>query len=45
MGKLWQDRYYDHIIRNDTDLDHVRSYIDTNPDRWILIHENEEKPG
>lgn len=36
MGKLWQERYYDHIIRNDTDLDHVRAYIDTNPDRWLL---------
>lgn len=44
MGRLWQERFYDHIIRNDTDLDHVRAYIDTNPDRWILKHETEE-PG
>ena len=46
MGKLWQERYYDHIIRNDADLDHVRAYIDTNPDRWLMKREAEEyKPG
>ena len=39
MGKLWQERYYDHVIRNDTDLNQVRAYIDTNPDRWVLKHE------
>ncbi|MFV9507890.1 MAG: transposase [Oscillochloridaceae bacterium umkhey_bin13] len=31
---LWQGRYYDHIIRNDTDLARIRRYIVTNPDRW-----------
>lgn len=34
MGKLWQERYYDHIIRNDEDLANVRAYIAANPDRW-----------
>ena len=41
MGKLWQERYYDHIIRNDEDLLNVRAYIDTNPDRWMMKCENE----
>ncbi len=28
---LWQDEYYDHIIRNDTDLNEIRTYIQNNP--------------
>jgi putative transposase len=33
---VWQRNYYDHIIRNDHDLERVRSYIQTNPMRWFL---------
>lgn len=33
-GQLWQRAYYDHIIRNDADLDRVRAYIAANPARW-----------
>ena len=33
---VWQRNYYDHIIRNDHDLERVRSYIQTNPVRWFL---------
>jgi putative transposase len=33
-GQLWQRAYYDHIIRNDADLDRVRHYIEANPARW-----------
>ena len=28
---LWQDEYYDHIIRNDFDLNEIRTYIQNNP--------------
>ena len=28
---LWQDEYYDHIIRNDADLAETRAYIQNNP--------------
>ena len=38
MGEIWQERYYDHIIRNDQDLRNVREYIETNPDRWVQKH-------
>jgi REP element-mobilizing transposase RayT len=31
---LWQRNYYEHIIRNDADLDRIRHYIATNPARW-----------
>jgi REP element-mobilizing transposase RayT len=29
--RLWQPGYYDHIIRNDLDLDRIRDYIAANP--------------
>lgn len=32
--KLWQYNYYEHIIRNDRDLETKRAYIDRNPARW-----------
>jgi len=32
--RLWQQRSYDHIIRNEADLDRVRAYIEANPWEW-----------
>jgi REP element-mobilizing transposase RayT len=32
--KLWQRDYYEHIIRNDADLDRIREYIVNNPANW-----------
>ena len=32
--KLWQFRYYDHIIRDDNDFMSRWNYIDPNPARW-----------
>lgn len=31
--RLWQRNYYDHIIRDERDLNHCRQYIITNPAR------------
>ncbi len=33
--KLWQRNYYEHIIRNDLDLNEKRAYIQDNPRRWV----------
>jgi len=33
---IWQRSFYDHVIRDDADLDRVREYIETNPLRWSL---------
>ncbi|MCI5195684.1 MAG: transposase [Candidatus Electrothrix sp. AW5] len=33
-GKLWQRNYWDHVIRNKTELHRIREYIRTNPARW-----------
>ena len=37
---LWQRGYYDHIIRNEKDLQRVRQYIMENPAKWSLDAEN-----
>ena len=39
-GKLWQRNYYEHIIRNERDLQTIREYIATNPVRWETDWEN-----
>ena len=39
-GKLWQRNYYEHIIRNDGSLKHIRQYIVENPARWAFDREN-----
>ena len=38
----WQERFYDHIIRNERDADRIRAYIANNPARWELDYENNE---
>ena len=34
--KLWQRSYYEHIIRNETELTEIRSYVSENPLKWQL---------
>ena len=31
---VWQRNFYEHIIRNETELENIWDYIDTNPLRW-----------
>ncbi len=31
----WQSRFYEHVIRNEDDLNDIRNYINNNPQRWI----------
>lgn len=33
-GRLWQQGYYDHIVRSEQSLSRIRSYIASNPSRW-----------
>lgn len=37
---LWQRNFYERIIRDDTEMVHVREYIKTNPARWDTDTEN-----
>ena len=38
---LWQQRYYDHIIRNQEDYNEKWQYIDNNPLKYILLSEGQ----
>ncbi len=38
--KLWQRNYFEHIIRDETELGKIREYIQTNPLRWAFDREN-----
>jgi REP-associated tyrosine transposase len=31
---VWQRNFYEHIVRNGTELENIWNYIDTNPLRW-----------
>jgi putative transposase len=37
---VWQRNYYEHVIRNEHDLNEIREYIVNNPLKWDLDSEN-----
>ncbi len=37
---VWQRNYYEHVIRNETDLNQIRKYIIKNPANWSMDEEN-----
>ncbi|MDP2954442.1 MAG: transposase [Chloroflexota bacterium] len=39
---LWQRNYYEHVVRDEDELDHIRRYILDNPVQWALDRENPE---
>ena len=40
--KIWQRSYYDHIIRDENDLEKLRHYVRYNPEKWPQDQENLE---
>ncbi len=38
--QVWQENYYEHIIRNEDELNRIREYICNNPLRWPYDPEN-----
>ena len=42
---FWQRNFYEHVIRDDHALNHIREYITTNPLRWDLDRENPQAQG
>lgn len=36
QGRLWQRNYWEHVIRNESDLARIREYIQNNPTQWAL---------
>ena len=35
-GKLWQRNYWEHIVRDEYELNHIREYIRDNPAQWEM---------
>ncbi len=42
---VWQRNYYEHVIRNETDLDNIRQYIENNPLKWDQDENNPVNVG
>jgi putative transposase len=42
---VWQRGYYEHVIRGEQQLHHIRRYIHDNPANWMLDHENPQAKG
>jgi len=40
--RLWQRNYYEHVVRDEEDLNRIRDYIQSNPANW---DEDEENPN
>lgn len=41
-AKFWQHNYYEHIVRNERELDAIRQYIIDNPRNWKMDRDNLE---
>ena len=37
---VWQRNYYEHIIRNEPEMDRISRYIESNPSQWAEDDEN-----
>ena len=37
---VWQRNYYEHVIRDERDLNRIRHYIENNPAHWATDDEN-----
>jgi len=44
-SRIWQRNYYEHIIRNEDHLNHIREYIVYNPTQWLMDSDNPENVG
>lgn len=40
---VWQERYYEHIIRNKRELERIRMYVKENPFQWEWDEENSQR--
>jgi len=42
---VWQRNYYEHVIRNEFELNRIKEYIQNNPMKWHLDRENPDRIG
>jgi REP element-mobilizing transposase RayT len=40
IGTFWQSNYYEHVVRDDGEMERIRRYIAENPLKWELDWEN-----
>ena len=40
LNPIWQRNYYEHIIRNDYEMEKIWRYIESNPAQWMEDKEN-----
>lgn len=38
---IWQRSYYDHIVRNEREIELCNAYIEENPNKWVIGTEEE----
>jgi putative transposase len=43
IGKIWQRNYFERVIRNEQDLENIRTYIRNNPVNWDQDDENPKR--
>ena len=43
--KLWQRNYWEHVIRNESELNRIREYIHNNPSQWEMDKLNPQHPA
>jgi putative transposase len=39
-GRLWQRNYYEHVVRDEAEMNRIRQYIDDNPAQWEFDDEH-----
>ena len=44
-AQVWQLNYYDHVVRDEAELNRIRQYISNNPLQWEMDRENPFKTG
>ena len=42
-ARVWQRNYYEHVVRNEGDLNEIRQYVLNNPAQWDLDEENPDR--
>ena len=42
---VWQRGYYEHVVRNENELNRIREYVSSNPLAWHLDKENPDRIG
>ena len=43
--RIWQRNYYDHVIRDNIDLQRLRQYVQDNPMKWALDQLHPDNPS